>query len=282
MMLLGRYDAEEMEMTEPVQEQHKLEHIEIHCKECGKSIIFDDPEFIAAHKRLKQNAPQLAEKINSLGYYCEDCFDYKMKQSTEAERKRERKSKLLTLIAKGWLPEGFSQYSFDHSKKEVEEKNLAAWNDARNCTLKKCVWIHGLNGTGRTYLARCLGNKALDIGYTVRELNGVSLVNIFRKAQYKPDTSESAITALERVGILIIDDIHTFFSVQAYLAMLWSLMDVRSTSHKCTIVTSVYSPFEQIRKWVNKEHTQDYSNAIIERMKPMDIFTLRGESIREY
>ena len=101
--------------------------------------------------------------------------------------------------------------------------------------------ICGNAGTGKTYLASCIANRALERGKSVYYQSAFKLFEMFENAKFKNGENEDNSFALNFIydtELLIIDDIGTEFITQYTSAVFFDILSSRINSKKSTIITT--------------------------------------------
>ena len=99
--------------------------------------------------------------------------------------------------------------------------------------------IRGNAGTGKTFLASCIANRALERGKSVYYQSAFKLFEMFENAKFNHNTDEAeALQYVYDVDLLIIDDIGTEFITQYTAATFFNILNSRINSNKSTIITT--------------------------------------------
>lgn len=99
--------------------------------------------------------------------------------------------------------------------------------------------IQGNAGTGKTFLASCIANRALERGKSVYYQSAYRLFEMFENAKFNHSTEESeALQYVYDVDLLIIDDIGTEFITQYTAATFFNILNTRINAGKSTIITT--------------------------------------------
>jgi len=168
-------------------------------------------------------------------------LEFERKNATEIAGRKKRIANAIAYSRSGYW--GLREHTFLNSRGEIEERNMAAWRTAREWRITgPCLWISGATGTGKTYLAGCIGNAALDTGHTVGMLTGARLAGIAH-AGYNRDEEARPWFKLD---LLIIDDIHeaTNGTDAVAVKLLREIIDTRYTAGRRTILTTNFTPGE--------------------------------------
>jgi DNA replication protein DnaC len=86
---------------------------------------------------------------------------------------------------------------------------------------------------------------------------------------------------LTEPDVLLLDDVDKAPWTPITLGWMWQLLDVRRGKQRSTIMTSNQMPHELIRHWeeyIPKNKSVPF--AILDRMKPMLVLELAGDSLR--
>lgn len=166
--------------------------------------------------------------------------------------------------------------------KAIVDQNRSVWatlaRDAEVIRGRKCVWLHGKGGTGKSSLCRYLLCKIFEAGGTVAAI-GAGEINQ-RLTAYDP-CPETEIRRLSRVRGLLIDDIDALNVAWSGrgVAVLRRILDARHEAGRPTFVTSNAAPLVVCDMFAK---ATDISNAqtMLERLNPRVTAHMVGKSYR--
>ena len=164
-------------------------------------------------------------------------------------------------------------YSFERGLDRNQIERLAALEFLRE---NKNLFITGPTGTGKSYLATALGNKACQDGYRVFYASTAKLMSHLKIAKVK-GTILTDLKRIERTELLILDD----FAMQAFDSQSRGiLMDIIEDRHQkqSTLITSQMP----VKGWYEAIGEKTIADAILDRLVHHAMrVELYGESIRK-
>lgn len=164
-------------------------------------------------------------------------------------------------------------YSFERGVDRNQVDRLAALEFVKE---SKDLFITGPTGTGKSYLATALGNKACQDGYRVLYASTAKLMSLLKIAKVK-ETILNDFKRIERTDLLILDD----FGMQAFDSQARGiLMDIIEDRHqkRSTIITSQLP----VKGWYDVIGEKTVADAILDRLVHHSLrVELYGESIRK-
>lgn len=99
--------------------------------------------------------------------------------------------------------------------------------------------IKGNAGTGKTFIASCIANRALERGKSVYYQSAFKLFEMFENAKFHHIEDENeALKYVYDVDLLIIDDIGTEFITQYTAAIFFDIISSRLNAGRSTIITT--------------------------------------------
>jgi len=195
--------------------------------------------------------------------------------SSEWDNRRNRAIKRATKLAAfrytAFLEE--IDYSFERGLDRNQVERLAGLDFIKD---NKNIFITGPTGTGKSYLATALRNKACQDGYKVFYANTAKLMSSLKIAKVK-GTILNEFKRIERVDLLILDD----FAMQAFDSQSRGIMmDIIEDRHqkKSTMITSQVP----VKDWYDAIGEKTVADAILDRLVHDSLrVELIGESIRK-
>jgi DNA replication protein DnaC len=263
----------------------KLQGIFPPCYRCGTPFIADseaeavqyikDNEFYLS--TLLPNNPDKQRVQVRLGYQwlCPTCLFQRDKLDMEAER-RWRHDRLIEItFGYGKMPKAAIVHNFTQSTADIESINPEAWTLARSWDNDFSLWVQGTKGVGKTFLSRCVLNKALDMNVAVYEANAIDFCEWVYRQGEKPRHQA------EHIDVLMLDDIDKpEWRVDSLIALL-HLLDIRHRDKLITIITANVSPEVMRTRWKQVEGPErSIVDPMIDRMRGFKRITLTGGSLR--
>jgi len=164
-------------------------------------------------------------------------------------------------------------YSFERGLDRNQVERLAALEFIKE---GKDLFITGPTGTGKSYLATALGNKACQDGYRVIYASTAKLMSHLKIAKVK-GTVLNDFKRIEKTELLILDD----FGMQTLDTQARGiLMDIIEDRHqkRSTIITSQLP----VKGWYDVIGEKTIADAILDRLVHQSLrVELYGESIRK-
>lgn len=182
--------------------------------------------------------------------------------------------------------------SFDASQADIEARNREAWLTVRmwHTRGKRAnLFIHGIPGVGKTFLARCclveslrtyvkrgqVGAEGPTSGPYVCEATSVEICyNGLRFGQ------EAKFRTWCRARVMLVDDIDKAHMTEFTFQAFWELVNARSQSGRRTIYTSNIDRAEYSRRLIKSAGSVERAQALVDRMKPCLTIEMAGTSNR--
>ena len=140
----------------------------------------------------------------------------------------------------------------------------------------KDLFITGPTGTGKSYLATALGNKACQDGYKVIYASTAKLMSQLKIAKIK-GTILNDFKRIEKTELLILDDFGMQTLDTQARGILMDIIEDRHQKHS-TIITSQLP----VKEWYNAIGEKTIADAILDRLAHNSLrVELYGESIRK-
>lgn len=245
------------------------------CAHCGEPMPEAEAvEYAASIESLTEVNPCLAESIQRLCWLCPRCL-LAHDAANAAERRARDVSRLIErTYTEGLLPTSARACTFADSSPAIEDRNRELFNKAR--LSKTNLWVAGAPGTGKTFLARCVANKALDEYLSAAETTGIAINDLGQQFQHDKQTRPFL-----DVSVLILDDLDKPQWTNRGVELLWQILNHRMEAKKRVIVTSNTKPAEWRQLMAQYGHQSGTISSLIERLKPMQGLELSGASLRQ-
>jgi DNA replication protein DnaC len=186
------------------------------------------------------------------------------------ERRKQAQDR--SIIAPGMLAARFDTSDPAKVRAHQEQFEIALDYDGT-----RTLWIQGLKGTGKTWVAHCIMNAWLDEGGSVGEVNSSEICILSRMYGSR---IEVRIAEYVGVGLLLIDDIDSAEWTAAAVDILRDVVDKRRAAHRPIIVTS------QRTGAATKTRMRELTNhvtaieSLMDRFMPFKSVTMLGGSFR--
>ena len=207
--------------------------------------------------------------------HCDACIEEHEKALTEEEDKK----RVQSLVEAGAIKPRTINATFQNSDEIAESKNQRAYQIAGGWDYrdKKNIWICGPKGVGKSYLARCVVNKAIQKGATARECTAFE----FERNCFKHFKDRHPWEIYYYDNILLIDDIDKAPWNDISLSALWQVLNERNETKKSTIVTCQFHGSQLAQLWHDRFGKNTATpGAAIDRMKPCISIEMFGNSLR--
>ena len=264
------------------------------CAACGKHdwipTVKHAKSLCDCMQRVWVTHPGLLSSIGRLSFLCKQCMSKTDEEKTTAIL-RERVSNA-TSYALGKEFIGLATLSMSEAthEKAVEDVNPLCWQIALDFSASTDnLWIHGATGVGKTFFARYILNKMLNLGWTVGEITGTQWVE--RSMAF--DKHIRFRRELSKQRLVLIDDIDkapwTEQALDAYFDFLNYRYDAKlkllvTSNTKPEFMLSRGDPAKNIPMGIFRRiaaQNASKAEAIMERMLPMERIYLVGDSLRK-
>ena len=170
-----------------------------------------------------------------------DCRRKALEEEKERERKMEEKQRLDALRRQSLVKDKLAGHTFD--KFEVTDENREnaklvkryVKNFDKMLEENQGLLLYGDCSTGKTFTAACIANYLLDRGVSVIMTSFVDILGLFQKDQIE---AEDLIERMNRVKLLIIDDLGAERDTSYALEKVYGIIDGRGRSKKPLILTT--------------------------------------------
>lgn len=206
-------------------------------------------------------------------WYCDACIRVREKETGEDARRR----LLAHLIGVDAVRRGTPETRFATADPAPAE-NEEAWTWAKGWDMKQNVYLFGPYGTGKTYLARCLLNRAFDMGgRRIAEVSARRLVKVAARF----DEGKGAFSLWAEADVLLLDDLDKARWTEDSLSTLWELLDTRANGCQRTVMTTNMAPVN-LASYMRERVPQNSAlvSATLDRVKPVMVLELKGKSLR--
>ena len=204
--------------------------------------------------------------------HCDDCREkFYVRERAEAARERRR-----TLLENHWLHADVFRHTFASSRRDFEQADTKAYADARAWHQTENVYIHGGQGSGKTFISHCLLNVAFAAGRHIGETNAHVYCEGFHG--FGKDHVHDWMLGPD---VLLIDDVHIGDWSTRSLSALQTLIDHRRRLGRLMIMTCNYNSVELTHIWETAAKSSKIGQSILDRMKPCLDIAMYGRSLRD-
>lgn len=179
------------------------------------------------------------------------------------------------------VPVRYNGKTFEDYK--IDENNEGAVKWARHIIDNPVnLFLYGEPGTGKTFLAALVAQEYIKQGRTLLFIDVPKLLNQLRAsfAKGSEDTIESKMELLEKVDVLILDDIGTENLTEWAVERLYLVINERYNNERQTLITSNYT-LNELAVRMNLGKDGKTGNRIASRLKQMcKVASLKGSDRR--
>jgi len=204
---------------------------------------------------------------------CDKCLVLQSRNNEEKKRMGRR----IEATRRSIIKDGMTGARFDTSNPEKVRAHPEAFHVAREYDGMRTLWIHGMKGTGKTWLAHCIMNSWLDDGGSVGEVNSAQICIL---AKMYGSRIEERITDLVGVGLLLIDDIDSAEWTAPAVDILRDIVDRRRSANRPMIVTAQRTGRETKARLTTLTNHTTAVESMIDRFMPLVSIEMTGRSYR--
>lgn len=138
------------------------------------------------------------------------------------------------------------------SPRAVMERNLAVCREYARSFGEHSghLLLNGGTGLGKTHLALAVGRAVSEMGYSVQYETAASLFAKLEQAKFSPtEEARRAAEAINKCGLLILDDLGTELSGQFVTAALYELLNTRLLEGRPMIITTNLNVEETAKRY---------------------------------
>lgn len=200
--------------------------------------------------------------------------DLKEKQDRERERREYIKQlKINSLMDKKFMECNFK--NFDTTEENIRYKAMAnkyvdSFNDMKANNIG--LLIYGLPGTGKSYLSFCIANSLLDSGISVIACTSSKLLQRVRElSSFGQEGADSFLNTIQRVDLLLIDDLGAEESNGWAVSKLYEIIDARYRAEKPLIITTNLDLKKLEKRLTSPDGVTRTFDRIVEMCQPIEI-----------
>jgi len=114
---------------------------------------------------------------------------------------------------------------------------------------KRNLFITGISGIGKTYIASCVALEVANRGFSVAYGTAFDILGAMEDKKFNRESSEDKTDDYKKADLLIIDDLGAEMITAYSTAALYNLISMRQTAAKATILISTFSVSEIKNKY---------------------------------
>lgn len=225
----------------------------------------------------------MAGSLERLTFWCPVCFKKSAAERDILKRKESARQIRQNAVWGGLLPKTATAMTFQGSERMIEVENHEAWSWGREWTPGSGnAWIFGPVGTGKTFLARSILNRAIDEHFlSVGEITAEQWVETAVK--YSDHIEHRA--KLREVGLLLIEDIDKASWTEQAFDMFFELVNYRYDAKLRMLITTNAKPEYMLERQTGVwrkvcRGNPSKASAVMDRLRPMTRFEFKGGSHR--
>jgi DNA replication protein DnaC len=195
--------------------------------------------------------------------------------SEEVQARRERALQRRVRAARLPARKTLAEYDFDWPK-QVPKQALLRLFDCDFIAQHQNAALIGTTGTGKTHLLTALGYKACELGFSVRYIRVLEMLNSLITAQLN-GTLEKAMRAFTRPQLLLLDELGYLAIDKRGADLLFQVVATRYESGSIVLTTN--RPFRDWGQILDQDNT--VATAMIDRlMHHGEALVVKGETYR--
>ena len=239
------------------------------CSKCGDP-LYIEKEFLG--------------QVRKLPVICK-CKKEELEKDNERIRQQELSNRLKTLKKNSLMDERFNGCTFDNWT--IEDSNKKLYNlGIRYCekwdSIKKeniGLILHGVPGTGKTFLSFCIANYLIDRYVPVIAISSIGILSRIKETynSYGIEGEAEIIRTIQNADLLVLDDLGAENDTDWTKSMIYEIIDFRYRNEKPMIVTTNLSMDALKKKLTSDDGVSRTYDRIIEMCQPVEV---KGESKR--
>lgn len=216
---------------------------------------------------------------------CDKCFAKHYGDLAATDAAISYRKRAQTCWGNDWEQRALESFEQSHRDKEHRTVNVSrAFEWGREWDVsnpKSWAIIYGHVGTGKTYLARCVLNKAMQQGLSAREIEAADLVQLNNTWS----DNVKKFNAILKADVFLIEEVGLVSWTKDALVALRRVVDAAYKNRKRGVVlmTSNLSADELMDAWyapVKGTGWETIYNSMIDRMRKIQRLVMDGETLR--
>ena len=167
------------------------------------------------------------------------CEEEKDRRKAELMAREQRAAEISRLRSAGFPASEMQRYTFDRDDGSNPELGMVSRKYVENFQAFKAkgkgLLFFGDVGTGKTFMAACIANALIDQGHTVYMTNFARLATTLQSMR---DGKQDFLDKLNRVELLILDDLASERNTEYMAEIVESVIDARYRSKRPVVVTT--------------------------------------------
>ena len=199
-------------------------------------------------------------------------------RQAKEDKERERKAYLKQLKINSLMDKKFLECNFKNFEETDDNKRFKDIAFKYTEKFKEMVenniglLLYGIPGTGKSYLSFCIANELLDRGVSVIAATSSRILQRVRElSSFGQEGIDSFINSIQRVDLLLIDDLGAEENNQWAKSKLYEIIDARYRAEKPLIITTNLDLKTLNKRLTGEDGVARSFDRIIEMCQPIEV-----------
>lgn len=241
-------------------------------------------------------------EIPTISYDCNICKDTGIINGQKCKCYMEIMKKLMLSQINGarsivfnFEEDTFDNFSFEWYSKNITDAkiNISPYENIKSVYAEcrdfchnfgaefKNLYFYGSSGTGKTFMASCIANELIGLGYSVVYQSAYKLFQFMEDYKFgRIERDLSSYDSIYNCDLLIIDDLGTEFGTAYTCSVLFDILNTRLLNEKSTIISSNLNLGNLEKKYTDRVQSRIIGNFEMLRFMGDDIRILKKQNRR--